>query len=159
MAAPARTLMRPGRRALPLAPWLERLAEARHLQLAGLEVGLDEEREELVFLPAEEKVRQAQIREERVRDRAHDAVDGGGRLGVHERVPVRQDDRHDGQNDAVTPRPLQLAFDDLVEEGAAVSARVRVPDEEGGTHGANPTPTRECRVAIESRIFLFSALS
>ena len=83
-------LERPRRWALPLAPRLERLAEACHLQLAGLEVGLDEEREELVVLPPEEEVRQAQIREKRVRDRAHDAVDGGGRLGVDEEVGASQ---------------------------------------------------------------------
>src|SRR5512143_4177795 len=62
-------LDRPRRRAFPLAPRPERLAEARHLQLAGVEVGLDEERQELVVLPSEEKVRHPQIREERVRDR------------------------------------------------------------------------------------------
>ena len=65
-----------GERALALAPRAERLGEARDLQLAAVEVRLDEEREELVVLPAEEVVRQAEVREERVRDRPDGVVDG-----------------------------------------------------------------------------------
>ena len=51
-----------------------------------------------------------------------------------------EDDRQDRQDRAVPPRALELAVDDLVEEGAAVGARLRIPDRKRRAMGPPISP-------------------
>ena len=76
VAAPTRTLTGWGDGPFPSRQGRNVSPRRATFSLQASRFGLDEEREELVVLPAEEVVRHAQVREERVRDRAHDAVHG-----------------------------------------------------------------------------------
>ena len=67
-----------------------------------------------------ERIRHAEIRLQGVCDRVDRAVESLGRNGRRELVPVREDDRQDGEDRAVPARAFDFPVDDLIEEGAGV---------------------------------------